>query len=162
MATVAGIRDVQFFRQERVWNRKTVVATRMPLHIHRDRHVTADAIAAAFMLMVDWINFWRFGEAAIVTAHTEVISLQRILVGMRIVAVQANHPVLIHLAAEKRFKLVILVLDLTVRIPASITVQSFQRIMVIKRIAGLKILGQVDVAGMAGTTKTNDAGWLQF
>jgi len=74
MTTVAGIRDVQFFRQQRIGDGKTVVSARMPLHINRHRHVTANAIAAAFMFVAGRVNYWRFGITALVTAHTKVIS----------------------------------------------------------------------------------------
>ena len=62
---------------------------------------------------------------------------------MRVVALQATDAPFIHLAAQKRSELIILILDLAVRIPPSGFVQNFQRIMVEKESPGLKSAGQI-------------------
>ena len=103
-----------------------MVTARMPLHINRYRHVATNAITAAFVFMFRRVNFRRFRIAAIVTAHAEVVALKRVFVGMRIVAVQADHAGLIHLAAQERFKFIVLVLDLAVWIPPLAIIQNFQ------------------------------------
>ena len=77
-------------------------------------------------------------------------------------AIETRHTGLIHLAAREGGELVVLILDLSVRIPVSGRVKSVRRVMLVKRIAGQEIPGQAGVARMAGTAEANHAGGIQL
>src|SRR5437879_13541123 len=78
VATVAGIWDSELFGEQRVGNRKAMVTTNMPLHVHRWGHVAGDALMATGKILVlrmgAGIDFGRTGQAGPMTLEDKSIS----------------------------------------------------------------------------------------
>ena len=150
VTTVAGVRDAVFLCQQRVGDGEPVVATGIALHIGRLRHVAVYALAARavqrVMRMRRRVNFWAVGIRAGVAAHAERIARLQGLAGMRLMAVDAAHAGVVHLAAEERGQHIILPADLAVGIVDVRLVRDDVREVVEVPVARLEIARQLSTA----------------
>jgi len=160
VAAIAGVRDVQFLGQQRIGNGETMIVARVPLHVHRHRQVAADTFAALARELVvtvaGSVYHRRFRIPAVVAFQAQIVAVKLRFRHVAGVAVKARHAGLVHLAAEERGKFVILVLYLSVRIPALRIVQNFERVVIVKGVAGSEVARQIGVARMAGSAQAHD------
>lgn len=156
VALVAGIRHVELLCQQRIRNGETVIVARVALHVHRLRHVAVHALIARAGGLMKTVRLWlddrRVGESTLrVAAHAELVSWQRRLHAVHVVAVHAAHPGVVHAAAEEAAELVVLIANLAVGIKRIALIGDGEVVVIPEGFAGNEVAG--DLAAPRVTTR---------
>ena len=105
MASVAGVRDIEFLGELGIGNGEAVVVSRVALHVDGDRHVAGDALIAgaisAVVTVCGGVDDRSGGEIRAATdmaIHAYLVAGRDEFVGVRVVAIGAADTGVVHLA----------------------------------------------------------------
>src|SRR5579863_6922336 len=120
MAPITGIGNAQLLRKQRIRNGKSVVVARMPLHIDRHRHVTANAVVAfgarRVVGMFLRLNDRGLHESSGMATQANGISLGPARMYRSRMTIKTGNASLTHFTTVKGSVLIILITNLAVRI----------------------------------------------
>ena len=147
MAAVAGIGDLELFRQQGIRDGKPVIAAGVALHISRLGHMTSDTLIACrphrMMRMSRRIDLWRWRVWRRVAGKAQTITCEARLARVGIMAINATNSGRAHSAAQKGGEFVVLIMHLSIGVKSLGLVRDRQGEVIEKVISRLEIAGQL-------------------